>query len=184
MKQIIFILSFVAINNVLTAQSPVEINDADLAKYKQEIQTEAQKLKQKLLKNDYLSDFNKNISVAFQVDTFLVERLLSKRISVDYSTAGMMKAAYDSETEYDRILNKYYLLLLGKLNDSGKEILKQSQRNWIRYRDGERKINNEIAKDVYSGGGSIQRIIVASRYNDITKQRAIELFNYLARFIE
>ena len=118
-----------------------------MEKYKQEIQKESIKLRQELLKKGYLSDFDKQVSIDFQIDTFVIEKLLSKRISIDYSTAGMTKATYDSEIEYDKLLNKYYQILIKKLNDSDKEILKQSQRNWIQYRDSERKLNNEIAKD-------------------------------------
>ena len=129
-----------------------------------------------------MNDFDKQVSIDFQIDTFLIERLLSKRISIDYSTAGMTKAAYDAEIEYDKLLNKYYQILLKKLNDSDKDILKLSQRNWIQYRDSERKLNSEIAKDEYSGGGTMQRIIVASGYTEITKKRVIELYNYLSRF--
>jgi uncharacterized protein YecT (DUF1311 family) len=184
MRHFQLILLFVFITQFGFAQSPREINDSELEKYKQEIQKESIKLQQELLKKDYLSDFDKQVSIDFQIDTFVIERLLSKRISIDYSTAGMTKATYDSEIEYDKLLNKYYQILIKKLNDSDKEILKQSQRNWIQYRNSERKLNNEIAKDEYSGGGTMQRIIVASGYFEITKKRVIELFGYLGRFNE
>jgi uncharacterized protein YecT (DUF1311 family) len=182
MRQIKLILLFVITTTLGFAQSPVEISDADLVRYKQDIQKESLKLKQELLKKDYLNDFDEQVSIDFQIDTFLIERLLSKRISIDYSTAGMTKAAYDAEIEYDKLLNKYYQLLLKKLNDSDKDILKLSQRNWIQYRDSERKLNSEIAKDEYSGGGTMQRIIVASGYTEITKKRVIEIYSYLSRF--
>ena len=184
MKLIKLIFSFLITANLGFAQSPKEISDADLVKYKQEIQTESLKLKQELLKKDYSTDFDKQVSIDFQIDTFLIEKLLSKRISIDYSTPGITEAVYDSEIQYDKLLNKYYQSLLKKLKDSDKEILKRSQRNWIQYRDIERKLNSEIAKEEYSGGGTIQRIIVVSRYAEITKDRVIELFNYLSRFNE
>jgi len=39
-----------------------------------------------------------------------------------------------------------------------------------------------IAKDVYSGGGTMQRIISASGYADITQKRVIALYGNLIRF--
>jgi hypothetical protein len=42
--------------------------------------------------------------------------------------------------------------------------LKQSQRNWIKYRESERRLNAEIVKDEYSGGGTIQQIFIADGY--------------------
>ena len=184
MKLIKLIFLFLIATNFGFAQSPKEISDADLVKYKQEIQKESLKLKQELLKKDYFSDFDKQVSIEFQIDTFLIENLISKRTSIDYSTRGLIEAEYDSEVEYDKLLNKYYQSLLKKLIDSDKEILKQSQRNWIQYRDSERKLNINISKDEYSGGGTIQGLNVTCRDAEITKNRVIELFNYLSRFIE
>lgn len=184
MKQIKLILLLVLTAKLGFTQSSKVMNDSVLTKYKLEIQKESLKLKQELLKNDYLNDFDKQVSIDFQIDTFLIEKLHAKRISIDYSTAGITEATYDTEIEYDKLLNKYYQLLLKKLNDSDKEILKLSQRNWIQYRNSERKLNSEIAKDEYSGGGTMQRIFVASGYAEITKKRVIELYNYLTRFNE
>lgn len=184
MKHIELIFVFVLTTNLVFAQSPEGISDTVLIRYKQEIQKESQKLRQELLNKENLYDCDKQITVDFQIDTFLIERLLNKRVSSDYSTAAMTQAAYDSEKEYDKLLNKYYQLLLKKLNDSDKELLKQSQRNWIRYRESERKLNSEISKDEYSGGGTIQQIFIADGYAQITKKRVIELFYYLSRISE
>ena len=184
MKQIRMILLLMIVAKIGYAQSPKEISDSDLVRYKQEILQNALTLKQELLKKDYLSEFEKQIIIDFKIDTYLIEELLSKRISVDYSTAGMTNATYDAEVEYDKLLNKYFQLLLKKLKDSDKEILKQTQRNWIQYRDSERKLNIIISKDEYSGGGTIQSNIVAGGYLEITKKRVIELYDYLTRFNE
>jgi uncharacterized protein YecT (DUF1311 family) len=177
---IIVILIFFTITGY--AQTPRVITDSDMVILKLDVQKEAVNLRQKLMNNDYLSDYEKKIMIDFQIDTFMIERLLVKRISIDYSTTGMCDAVYDSEIEYDRLLNKYYQILLKKLNDSDKAILRQSQVNWIKFRDTERKLNEEIAKDEYSGGGTMQRNIVASGYAEITKERIIELYGYLCRF--
>lgn len=166
------------------AQSPQEITEVDLAKLKQEIKNEALQLRQQLLKEDYMSDFEKQISIDFQTDTFQIEKLLARRTDIDYSTYGMLEAAYNAEAEYDKLLNKYYQLLLRKLNTTDKDLLKQSQRNWIQYRDSERKLNIALAKEEYSGGGTIQNIIIAGEYTEITKKRVLEIFHYLTRFYE
>lgn len=184
MKRTNFILWFVITSNFVFAQPPKEISDSDLVMYKQEIQNESVTLRLELLKKHYLNDFDKQISVDFQIDTFLIERLQSKRISIDYSTYGMIKATSDSEIEYDKLLNKYYQLLIKKLNDSDKEILKQSQKKWILFRDSEKNLNSAIAKNEYSGGGTMQGITVANKTAEITQKRVIELFNYLNRFKE
>jgi uncharacterized protein YecT (DUF1311 family) len=184
MKQLRLTFFLFFISQFCFSQSPEEITDTEMESLKVQIQNETIKLKQKLESRDYLSDFDKEVSINFQCDTFKIERLLALRIEIDYSTSGMVQAIYDAEVEYDKLLNKYYQLLVKKLNDADKEILKQSQRNWIQFRDSERNFNNEISKDEYSGGGTMQRIIVSSGYLEITKKRVFELYSYLTRFYE
>ena len=130
----------------------------------------------------YFNDFDKQLTINFKIDTFRIEKLLEKRFKIDFSITGMFRAIIDAELEYDTLLNKYFQLLINKLDVSDKDILIQSQRNWIQFRDSERKLNDEISKDDYSGGGSSQRVIIASRYIEITKKRVLELYGYLTRF--
>ena len=78
MKQIKLIFLFLITTNLRFALTPREIIEANLVKYKEEIQKEALKFKQELLKKDYLSDFDK-LKINFQIDTLLIERFVSKR---------------------------------------------------------------------------------------------------------
>ncbi|NLA62617.1 MAG: hypothetical protein GX857_05250 [Bacteroidales bacterium] len=78
MKQIKLIFLFLITTNLGFALTPREIIEANLVKYKEEIQKEALKFKQELLKKDYLSDFDK-LKINFQIDTLLIERFVSKR---------------------------------------------------------------------------------------------------------
>jgi uncharacterized protein YecT (DUF1311 family) len=176
MKQIKLIFLFIVIARLGFSQA---ISDKDLKIYKREIEAESQKLRQELLQKDNPYDCDKQIVVNFQIDTFLIERFQVKRESIDGSTTGTTQSLYDLEADYDKLLNKYYQILLKKLNNADKELLKQSQRNWIAYRDSERKFNNEIAKEEYSGGGTMQLTFIAYHYADITKKRVFELFHYL-----
>ena len=164
------------------AQAPKEITPPHLESYKAEAQQQVNKLRQELAQQDYLTDFEKQVTVEFRVDTFQIERLLAKKMEIDYSTAGMVKATYEAEAAYDKLLNKYYLLLLRKLNPADKELLKQAQRHWLQYRDSERKFNTEFAKEQYSGGGTVQSVVVAGNFLDITRRRVLELYNYLSRY--
>ena len=182
LNRLIIILIVILDSGFSHAQKPV--SESELIKFKQEIDNDAIKLRQKLTVLDYLSDFERQLSIDFKIDTFRIERMLQKRMEIDYSTAGIVKATYDAEAEYDKLLNKYYQWLLKKLNDSDKEYLKQSQRNWLQFRDSERKLNAEVSKDEYSGGGTMQRVIVAGEYLDLTQRRVIELYGYLIRFNE
>ncbi|MCD4791683.1 MAG: DUF1311 domain-containing protein [Bacteroidales bacterium] len=177
MKLFIVLLLAVLINNTVFGQSGTE-------EYQKEINKKAELLKQKLEAKEYISDFEKQTVISFKTDTFKVEQMLSLRMDNDYTTTGMVNTMYEAEKEYDKLLNKYYKILLKKLNESDQEALKQSQRNWIKFRDSERNLNGIISKPEYSGGGTIQNIFVASEYFEITKNRVIELYHYISRFFE
>jgi uncharacterized protein YecT (DUF1311 family) len=127
----------------------------------------------------YDSEAKTNLYKEFVLDTFKIERRLALRIDEDYSTASMVKASYEAEQAYDALLNKYYKVLIERLNSDDKEVLKHAQRSWLSYRDAERKFYHTVAKEEYSGGGTIQRTITASRFLHQTKSRVIELYRYI-----
>jgi uncharacterized protein YecT (DUF1311 family) len=183
MKSIqLFILLFQS--QFCLAQYPSQITDSLMSKLKLEVQKETEIFRQQLKKKENLTDFDLKVGIEFDCDTFKIERLIAKRISLDYSTSGMVEAAYDAEAEYDKLLNKYYKLLLKKLSSLDKEVLIQSQRNWIQLRDSESKLQNTLSKEEYSGGGTIQRVIIATEYLEMTKRRVVVLYNYLGAFSE
>ena len=165
-------------------QDDSKIGNTEMDKLKNQIEKEITQIKKELESKDYISEYEKKITIEFAIDTFKIERLLSQRIEIDCTTSGMFKATNEAEVEYDKLLNKYYQILMKKLNESDKELFKQSQRNWIQLRDAERKFNTELAKEVYSGGGSIQNLIIADKNLSITKKRVLDIFEYLTRFVE
>lgn len=139
---------------------------------------------QRIITNDQGSKFLTQLVHGFKTDTLKIEERMRLKLEIDYSTSGMVGAAYDAEAEYDELLNKYYKLLMSRLGETEKNALRQSQRNWIEYRDSERELNQLLTSDHYSGGGTIQRVIAASKYLDITKTRVIDLYQYLNRGYE
>ncbi|HSY61287.1 MAG TPA: lysozyme inhibitor LprI family protein [Cytophaga sp.] len=93
----------------------------------------------------------------------------------------MVQATNEAEKEYDLLLNKYYKLLLNKLESNDKAILQEAQRNWIKFRDSEVALIHLLSDEKYSGGGTIQSIINAATYLGMTRKRVIELMHHLVR---
>jgi len=166
------------------SQKPRAITPIELETFKKEVLTETFINRYSLEQEEYMSDYDKELTINFKIDTLKVALLLRKKLAINYSTVGMLDATYEAEKDYDMLLNKYYKLVLKKLNDSDKETLKQTQRNWIKFRDSERKLNSLLANDNYSGGGTIQGVFQASNYLELTKKRVIGLYDYLGRFYE
>ena len=155
---------------------PRELTEKDYERIEQQINTGIDSLVI-LFEQNYYTDYEKE----FIIDTFKIERTLVLVQKINYSTMGVSIALYDAQAGYDDLLNKYYKILVTILSEEDERVLRCAQRNWLRYRDGEYRLNVLLAEEKYSGGGTVQSVLVADRYLAITRQRVIELNNYLSR---
>lgn len=125
--------------------------------------------------------FSDSIFSMYAKDTFLLNNIWTLQADADQTTYGMARAAYDCESGYDQLLNKYYIILLKKLSKEDQLMLKESQRNWIKFRDSERLLSQRLTDPIYSGGGTIQQLIYSSWTVSLTQKRVEELVDYLMR---
>ena len=152
---------------------PKELTPLILSKIKADVDKDAITFKQTLSKKDLSAS-----EITFSVDTFKVEQIAAKRMEVDYSTAGMNNTMNDRAASYDKLLNKYYKILLAALKPADKATLIATQRSWINYRDAESKLIYTMGKQEYSGGGTIQSNIASTAYADLVVERTLKIFNY------
>ncbi len=155
---------------------PVEVTPTIEKKIHQEIITEVEALKTKLI-----NDKESATTIEFTLDTLRIEKYQEKYMDYDWSTVGMRTATYDAARKYDSLLNKYYKKLLAVLKQADKKYLVNAQKSWLMFRDNELKLIETLSKDEYSGGGTIQLLIDTSEYLDIIKQRAITIYEYYSR---
>lgn len=180
MRTILFLLSFFSCLPLVNAQYE-ELTEADRQALQKEIEAEAQTMRQPfkeaLLEEGYFGD-SPDAILEFQLDTFQVERLYVKLLERDATTIGITEALYETEKAYDALLNKYYKKLKNKLSPEDQQVLIQAQRSWIQFRDQERDLFEILKKEEYSGGGTIQLIIQASRVMELTRDRVLNLYDY------
>jgi uncharacterized protein YecT (DUF1311 family) len=150
----------------------------DSTEIERQIEVKVQKLRQLLSENELTKE---ELLIEFQIDTFKIEEKKRQKLYINYSTNRMIIVLLDANKEYDKLLNKYYIQLINSLNETDREVLKKSQRNWIEFRKSEKELNSVLMNDYFSGGGTIQRVIATSKVLDITKDRVIELYRYLSR---
>jgi len=94
----------------------------------------------------------------------------------NYTTQGMTECIVKAADSWDKELNKNYKILLGFLTEEQKEKLKESQRQWIKYRDNEL----EFSRSFYTQMQGTMWIPVAAQTRlNLTKQRAEELSDYI-----
>lgn len=158
------------------AKTPVEVTPALQKNIISDIDKEIPKLKQRLEKAK-----ENAVHIEFTIDTFRIERFMTKWIALDYSDFGMRDAGYATAKIYDSLLNKYYKMLLTVLKGDDKKTLVQAQKAWLAFRDGESKLVGTISKEDYSGGGTMQQLTESSEYLNLIRDRTIALFQHYVR---
>ncbi|WP_282080164.1 lysozyme inhibitor LprI family protein [Aquimarina algiphila] len=178
MRIVLLLTLLITCLNNCWSQNLRSITKEDSIKIKTKIKDSLTSLKNTLERKYENSFLEKNQLIEFTLDTTKIELKTLWRLEIDYSTASMVDSAIYSNKKYDELLNKYYKILLNRLDEEDKKILRQSQRKWIEFRDDEIKLIVRLSKEKYSGGGSIQRVIVAGNISELTKKRVIDLYQY------
>lgn len=184
MKIKISIVFILLIRFTVCAQDHDSYSSKDSLNIENQIAQEATQLKNELNKSDkFPGDYWKKLGIEFTVDTFKIEKRMRLRIDKDYSDPGMLNATYQAVHEYDKLLHMYFQKILEKLDTNDQETLLEAQQNWQRFRESEKRLNILLADDKYSGGGTIQRLFIASRNLELIKNRVLELYHYLNRIV-
>jgi uncharacterized protein YecT (DUF1311 family) len=180
----VLMVFFLALARPVRASGPREVTDKELKAMRQQIEKEALALRGELDKQVFDTDVAKRVSIEYRLDAFRIDELLKRRSDIDYSTMGLVNATLEADSDYDDLLNKYYQKLLAKLSAEDKAVLKQTQKNWLQFRDSEHELNSLLTKEEYSGGGTAQLNIGVDCDLELTKSRVKALAEYLMRFGE
>lgn len=125
-----------------------------------------------------------SLAIAFTTDTMQIEQI-SQLLNDDghYSTMEMNFTLSFMLDEYDKLLNKYYKVLMKKLSTEDRIKLRDAQRLWLKYRDSEKKINNEmVATNPYAGGGTMWPLVAGERNLHILKERLFSIYELIEYF--
>ena len=150
---------------------PTQVTDSISKKINTAVEKEVLQLKSSLEKKKYPKE-----EIEFILDTARIELYYSKYMDIDYTTAGMANATYQATEKYDKLLNKYYQKLMTILKGQDKQVLTQSQRAWMTFRDNEIKLIETLTKDEYSGGGTVQILNYSSLVLELTRKRLLEIY--------
>ena len=106
----------------------------------------------------------------------LIENKLQNCIDNAPNNAETAQCVYTAMDEYDKLLNKYYRLLMGLLSEEGKTALRNAQRKWLEMRNLEFEFINQL----YHGelGGTMYIPIANDVKKEFVKQRVAELKDY------
>lgn len=82
----------------------------------------------------------------------------------------MIECGLIAAEKWDTELNYYYKALMIRLNQEQQELLSQSQRKWIAFRDAEFSFSSSYYSD-----GTMWRIVDASTCTDFIRSRTLQL---------
>ncbi len=151
--------------------------DVEITALKAQIETLGMEVAQAVGNEKVLNDaVSKNLPVEFRAADLIV----SEKFEEAFTTVDIVNVTDESAKEYDRLMNAFYQKLLEKIDEKDQEIVRQSQRDWVKFRDSEMKLNGVLSQDKY-GGGTIQSIYNNSNYMQLVKERALEIYNHYKR---
>ena len=111
-----------------------------------------------------------------------LEIQLEKCIGSKISSVDMRECIYASEKKWDEELNKNYKTLLNLIKDPAiKSKLRETQIEWIKFRDTEIKFIGEFYS---SFEGTMWLDVIADKIHDLTKDRAQKLKEYIQTYTE
>lgn len=105
-----------------------------------------------------------------------IDKFHKSCIDKETTTAGMNNCTYKAYEMWDQELNKSYHELMDKLTPQSKQILKNSQREWMKFRDKEFQLIEQIYSQLE--GTMYIPMLVNSRLV-IVKQRTLQLKEHL-----
>ncbi len=105
-----------------------------------------------------------------------IDAWLEKCVTSDSSTIGMTKCAVEANTMWDKEMNRIYKELMKKLPEKQKTLLRQSQIQWVKFRDAEFNFISEFYENFE---GTIWQNILAGEKINVVKKRTLNLQVYL-----
>lgn len=186
MKTILLLISILFTTLNCLGQGNFYETNNDSVRIESEIKLAYQSLKDSLEESSkgYEEDFLKALHYEFALDTLRIEKRLKLKREIYTSSKTLMYSNIYARQKYELLLNKYYQRLLKKFEESDRQILVHTQKNWLEFRDSEITLNNLLAQEPYVDNGLIQNLFRSARPLDLTRNRVIEIYHYLRRIEE
>jgi uncharacterized protein YecT (DUF1311 family) len=122
----------------------------------------------------FLLSFNSDVAAPGALHP--VDAWLAACMEKDPSTQGMNRCLGQAYEKWDAELNRVYQELGGKLGEGLRPALREAQRAWIAFRDGE---SDWLAKFYGGLDGSMYRNMLAADRVELVRRRVLELNSFL-----
>jgi len=101
-----------------------------------------------------------------------IDRAMDAAVDRDPSTAGMVKAYSDANTQWDKTMNVVYKALKSKMEDSEWQALAKAQKDWLVFRDAQEK---SIEATFSKMEGTMWIPVSTYKVMELTRERALYL---------
>jgi uncharacterized protein YecT (DUF1311 family) len=114
-------------------------------------------------------------SAVQEFGTHPIDVEFNKKIDDDPTTVGMGEATAWAYDEWDKLLNANYQALMKALDKENQELLRASQREWIKFRD----LEFEFSDSFWTREGTMYAQVRLACKRDFVRERALKLGQYL-----
>ena len=172
MKNSVAVIAFL----MLTQFAFGQWSEEEIKPFIQQTNREVEKSMAKLMESKKWDTKNDALIIEFTKDTMKIETIARLLFNEYYSTFDMLNTITYQIDEYDKLLNKYYKLLMGKLSEEKKVKFRNAQRVWLKYRDSE---IGDALNAVTPEEGTMWRLSANDRILDIVKERVCTIYDFL-----
>lgn len=170
MKHFIFVVLLACIANNIYAQWSEE----ELKPYQQKAEKTAKAFVEKRLASGKWDKEYDAHTIEFTMDTMRIEKVIDfQNEDGHYTTYDMHQMNRFRYEEYDKLLNKYYKILMNSLPAEKKTTVRDSQRVWLKYRDSEKLLYEAL---IGSQEGTMWPVVAGDMNVQLVKDRVLILF--------
>lgn len=174
MKHFIFVVLLACIANNIYAQWSEE----ELKPYQQKAEKTAKAFVEKRLASGKWDKEYDAHTIEFTMDTMRIEKVIDfQNEDGHYTTYDMHQMNRFRYEEYDKLLNKYYKILMNSLPAEKKTTVRDSQRVWLKYRDSEKLLYEAL---IGSQEGTMWPVVAGDMNVQLVKDRVLILFYILS----
>jgi uncharacterized protein YecT (DUF1311 family) len=116
------------------------------------------------------------VAMAQEQTVYPIDKTLEACTDKNPSTNGTIQCTARAQEMWDKELNRNYNGLLGQLNPQGKQALKAAQLDWLKYRDAEFKLIDNLYSNLQ---GTMYLPMLAWDQMSVVWKRALALKAYL-----
>lgn len=162
--------------------NPEKTSEKEINQFQKKLNVKLDSLVSKIKKEYNLSGDFLGYQIEFSKDTMVIHQTREFYLQKSSITMEIAKASYDAYLSYQNLIHRLNEHILNKLDKEDQSVFIKNKEQWELYQESQFNLYALATNLTYSGGGTAQSIIYSDLQYQLSRKRAIELFQLLEFF--